>query len=108
MICYKIKKGFDQCDNIYARKWVQRIVLLNRGDVIGYDRTKFGINFILKPKPTVAEQVGGTPFEYSNVIHQVLGTVEVQDKNNYKQYRHNVQLPIQGFEQFDTLDPINR
>lgn len=109
MICYKIKKGFDQCANTYASKWVQRIVLLNRADIVGFDRTKFGVNFITKDDPNVEEiQVGGLPFDYSSVLHQVIGTVEVQDKNNYKQYRHNVQLPIQGFEQFDVLEPINR
>lgn len=107
MICEKIKKGFDHCAGKYSNKWIQRVVLINKRDVEEVERTDFGILFkTLEHFDNV--QIGGFGFDYSQVIHQVLGNVETVEKFNYNQYRHNIQLPLIGFQNLDVLEKIYR
>lgn len=108
MICQKIKRGFNQCGGRFANKWIQRVVLINKQDIEIVERTNFGILFKTRDDFDRDGQVGGLGFDYTKVIHQVLGNVEIVEKFNYNQYRHNVQLPLINFDNLDVLEQIYR
>jgi len=91
MIYRKIKKDFTQCDASHLSRWIQRLVLINKEDVNQYNIGNGNISFKLK------EEKRGFHYEYSNVLFQVLGNYEAENKFNYFQYKHNVQLPLSGF-----------
>lgn len=110
MICYKIKEGGNFCTPNHAKRWVQRVVLLNKLDVVEVgNKTRYAVNF--RTKPVIGEfgsQVGGKAFEYTDVFTQILGTAEAVEERNYPQWRHNVQLALSGFNRLETYDEINR
>lgn len=109
MICYKIKEGADFCRPDNAGRWIQRVVLLNRGDVRIHQQTQYGIEFKMKDNPShEIQQIGGYAFEYPQTYAQILGNAESVDAMNYRQWRHNVQISFAGFKHFQKLDMINR
>lgn len=95
MICEKINKDFKQCAATHLSRWAQRLVLINKQDVEKYNISNGKIAFVMK------DGKRGFHYEYSNVLFQVLGNYEAEGKNNYFQYKHNVQLPLSGLG-FDT------
>lgn len=95
MICRKINKDFLACDYSYAFRWVQRAVLINKSDVNAFFTDGHNITFGLNP------DTRGFSFESIDRTVQVLGNYETVTRNNYKQYRHNVQIVISGLD-FDT------
>lgn len=114
MICYKIKEGVNFCNPDNAKRWIQRVVLFNRGDV-GNDtiiRNRYTIFF--KTNNKISEEIGDTSliggyaFEYPDVYAQILGNAESVEDMNYRQWRHNVQVSLAGFEHFKKLDELNR
>src|SRR5690554_3371883 len=100
MVGYKMLNGYELCGDRYARRCVQRLVLINKQGVTNYSRTRYGIVF--------NAENGGVPFEYTDTFRQVLGTVENVEKFGYYQYRHNVQLSLVNFDKAQTLDALNR
>lgn len=95
MICYQLNKGFKQCYASHLGRWVQRVVLINKLDV---DEVVIDNNLI---SFTLNASKRGFHYEYSDTFIQVLGNYEVVEKNNYKQFRHNIQMAISGLD-FDT------
>lgn len=95
MICYKLNKGFSKCDSSYQFRWIQRVVLINKSDVNAVQRSGNAISFSLNASTK------GYAFESLDRMGQVLGNYETVTKNNYKQYRHNVQMTLSGLG-FDT------
>lgn len=108
MVCAKIKNGYDQCVDKHPRRWIPRVVLVNISDLKEIQRTKYGIYFKLIQIGGVGNRAKGFAFEYLEVSNQVLANAEAVNKNNYKQWRHNVQLPMVDFANFEVLDAINK
>ena len=108
MICYKIKEGADFCKPDNAGHWIQRIVLLNKQDVVDVMRSDYGIYFKTRQELDQQHQVGGKSFEYPGVFSQILGNAEAVEERNYYQWRHNVQVSFAGFKYFERLTEINR
>lgn len=109
MICYKIKEDVNFCRPDNAKRWIQRVVLINRGDVDTFQRDNYSIDFKLNDNPdNDSLQVGGYAFEYPQVYAQILGNAESVKAMNYRQWRHNVQISFSGFKHFEKLDDLNR
>lgn len=109
MICYKIKEGADFCRPDNAKRWIPRVVIINRTDVVDVLRSGYSILFKTKDNPAVGQvHIGGVSFEYPQVYAQILGNAESVEAMNYRQWRHNVQVSFAGFKHFQKLDDINR
>lgn len=109
MICYKIKEGVNFCNPDNAKRWIQRVVLLNKKDVAETLRSRYSLFFRTKDILTqFGNQVGGYAYEYPEVYAQILGNAESVQAMNYRQWRHNVQISLAGFKHFEKLDMINR
>lgn len=109
MICYKIKEGGNFCHPDNAKRWIQRVVLINRGDVDTFQRDNYSVDFKLNDDLNNGSlQVGGYAFEYPQVYAQILGNAESVEAMNYRQWRHNVQISFAGFKHLKNLDNLNR
>lgn len=100
MICYEINRGQQNCDASYIFRWIQKAILLNKNDVFDFKKENNRISFSLKP------QKKGFSFSSNSILNQVLGNYEIVDKFDYKQFKHNVQVPISNLN-FDTSNINN-
>ena len=91
MICYRVKNGLDFCNINYAKRWIQRVVLINKSDVAAELRGGNVISFAL------AEGAKGYAFNYGKIADSVMGNCETVTKFDYAQFRHNVQVPFVSF-----------
>ena len=91
MICYNVKNGLNFCNNNFTKRWVQRIVLINKKDVIDVARDGNTIAFQL------GDGLSGESFDYLKTSDSVMGNCETVTKFDYAQFRHNVQIPYVSF-----------
>ena len=91
MICYNIKNGLDFCDADYAKRWIQRVVLINKKDVVDEVRDSNVISFSLDSGKK------GAAFDFVKGSNSVLANCEIVRKFDYAQFRHNVQIPYASF-----------
>lgn len=100
MICYNVKKGLDFCKYNFSKRWVQRVVLINKKDVVDVIRDDQVISFELSGK--------GYAIDYNEVSDSILGNCETVTKFDYAQFRHNVQIPFVSFTNNPLLVDIAR
>ena len=94
MSCLTLYSGQDSSCQIYARKYYQQVVLVNKSDVLSHEisstSTKNRIRFIL------GEGKKGVLFRGNETGVNFQASFEMKRENNIPQYTHIVQLPIFG------------
>lgn len=99
MVCYRIKNGLNLCGYNYTKRWVQRVVLINKSDVTDVVRDDNVISFSLSGSGQAFEMGTG---------NSILGNCETIAKNGYAQFKHNVQMPFVSFTNNMTLIDVVR
>ena len=95
MGCAELLSGIDlACDRSVPHRYIQKVVLLNKDDVLDYEiNTGYEMNnvkFNLKPTKS------GLLFNYSHFTTNVSASFRMSRLNNIRVYDHEIRIPVAG------------
>ena len=100
MECYKLFSDMNLCDYKHPKRWMPRVVLIDKSDVLQYSILNNRISFELSKKAVA--------YKYPDNLNDVLGNFEITELFGYKQYRHNVQIPIVDYRHWAQIEELTK